>query len=346
MVALTWLGNYIWENENDPSIPLKALHSLVNPSSISGEAKEIHRTVLNITARDLEEQLKDIRLRQPSRTDLKPILDALEPCLSFQTTGSCARSELDGWTQAPGSLLGSIRSTFQALMLWSTSPDVSMTPSSYTHRQLIAGIQILGSVRVLGALLEELKLQAEAGNGPLTIDIAATMICSPLAESFAVEQSQYHPVDPSKEALPRCPILTLRDALNIQHQDVAKTSEKDPLRAEIVVRLQRRVNALMAPTTQMPNLDMTNIIQNMQLGVEGPGQMDLEPSGPGPEVGEDDATNLTRIMGNAAAAVGMDGGVGQNMGGGLDTNIDDMLSAADMTVGNPEFLDLDMEGMF
>lgn len=342
---MTWLGNHIWESEADPSVPLKALHSLVNPSSISGEAKEIHRTVLNITARPLEEQLKDIRTRQQSRTDLKPILDALEPCLTFQRTGSCGRSELDGWTQAPGSLLGSIRSTFQALMLWSTSPDVSMTPSAYTHRQLIAGIRILGSVRVLGALIEELKLQTEAGNGPLAIDIAATMVCSPLAESFAVEQSHYHPVDPSKEALPRCPILTLRDALLIQHENVAKLSEKDPLRAEIIVRLQRRVNALSAPTTQMPNLDMSNIIQNMQLGVDGPGQMDLDASGPGADMGEDE-TNLTRIMGNAAAAVGMDSGVGQDMGGGLDTNIDDMLSAADMTVGNPEFLDLDMEGMF
>ena len=34
-------------------------------------------------------------------------------------------------------------------------------------------------------------------------------------------------------------------------------------------------------------------------------------------------------------------------GTGLDTNIDDVLNAADMAaVGNPEFLDLDMEEMF
>jgi mediator of RNA polymerase II transcription subunit 5 len=48
----------------------------------------------------------------------------------------------------------------------------------------------------------------------------------------------------------------------------------------------------------------------------------------------------------------MDGGIGvtQDMeldasGAGLDA-IDDVLNAADMAVGNPEFLDLDMEGMF
>ncbi|KAE8413926.1 mediator of RNA polymerase II transcription subunit 5 [Aspergillus pseudocaelatus] len=349
VVALTWLGNHIWETESDPTIPLKTLQSLVNPSSISGDAREIHKTVLNITARSLDEQLKDIRSRHPNRADIKPILDVLEPCLSFQRTGSCHRSELDSWTtHSPGGLLGSIRSTFQGLVLWSTSPGVSMAPHSYTHRQLVAGIRMLGSTRVLTAIVDELKMQTEAGNADLALDIAVTMICAPLAESFAIEQSNYHPVDPNKEPLPRCPVLTLRDALNLQHENVPKLSEKDPLRAEVIVRLYRRVNALMTPTSQMPNLDMSNIIQDMQLGVEDHGQMDLEPAGAGHGVGDDDAANLNRMLDNAAAAAaaGLDSGMGQGMGGGLDTSIDDVLNAADMAVGNPEFLDLDMEGMF
>ncbi|PIG84895.1 mediator of RNA polymerase II transcription subunit 5 [Aspergillus arachidicola] len=349
VVALTWLGNHIWETESDPTIPLKTLQSLVNPSSISGDAREIHKTVLNITARSLDEQLKDIRSRHPNRADIKPILDVLEPCLSFQRTGSCHRSELDSWTtHSPGGLLGSIRSTFQGLVLWSTSPGVSMAPHFYTHRQLVAGIRMLGSARVLTAIVDELKMQTETGNADLALDIAVTMICAPLAESFAIEQSNYHPVDPNKEPLPRCPVLTLRDALNLQHENVPKLSEKDPLRAEVIVRLYRRVNALMTPTSQMPNLDMSNIIQDMQLGVEDHGQMDLEPAGAGHGVGDDDAANLNRMLDNAAAAAaaGLDSGMGQGMGGGLDTSIDDVLNAADMAVGNPEFLDLDMEGMF
>ncbi|PWY86256.1 mediator of RNA polymerase II transcription subunit 5 [Aspergillus heteromorphus CBS 117.55] len=353
VLALNWLGNHIWETENDPTISLKALQSLVTPSSISGEAKEIHRTVLNITARSLEEQLKDVRARHPSRTDIKPIMDALEPYLSFQRSGSCHRSEFEPWTtHSPGGLLGSMRNTFQSLVLWSTSPDMSMAPQSYTHRQLIAGIRVQGSTRVLAALVEELKLQTEAGNGDLALDIVATLICAPLAESFAVDQNNYsqHPIDPTKEPLPRCPILTLRDALFLLHENVPKISEKDPLRAEVIVRLYRRVNVLMTPPTQVPNLDMNNIIQNMQLGVGGPGQMDLDSSG-GP--GHDD--NINQILDSAAAAVGMDGGQSmggmgnmglESSGGGLDTSIDDVLNAADMAVGNPEFLDLDMEGLF
>lgn len=353
VIALGWLGNHIWESESDPSIPLKALHSLVSPTSISGEAEAIHRTVLNITARTLEEQLKDVRARHPSRTDIKPILDALEPYLSFQRIGNCHRSELESWTTHSGGLLGSIRSTFQSLVLWSQNPEMSMAPHSYSHRQLLAGIRMLGSTRVLAALVEEVKLLTEAGSGDLAIDIAVTMICSPMSESFAVDQNAFHPVDPNKEPNPQCPILTLRDALALQHDNVPKIAEKAPLRAEAIVRLHRRVSALMDLPSRVNNLDIGNIIQNMQLGVEGQGQMDLGHTGAevgGHAVGEEDPENINMMLDNAAAAAaaGIDSGVGQNMGldssgTGLDTSIDDVLNAADMAVGNPEFLDLDME---
>ncbi|KAJ5179737.1 hypothetical protein N7492_002947 [Penicillium capsulatum] len=362
VVALTWLGNHIWESELEPSIPLRTLLSLVKPSSISGEAQAIHQTVLNITARPLEEQLKDVRTRNQTFKDIKPNLDALEPYLSFRRVGSCHRSELDNWvSQAPGGLTASIRATLQSLVLWSTNTEISGPPHSYTHRQLLAGIRILGAARVLNALVDEVKQQTEAGSGDFALDIAATMICAPMAESFAVDQNACHPVDSTKESLPRCSVLTLRDALTLQHDNVPKMSEKDALRAEVVVRLWRRVNVLTTPPSQVPNIDVSNIIQNMNLGVEGQDRMDLEPpaTGVGGDngVGEEDQDNINQMLDKAAAAAaaGMDGGVGvgsdMGLGGGtgMDTGmdaIDDVLNAADMAVGNPEFLDLDMEGMF
>jgi mediator of RNA polymerase II transcription subunit 5 len=332
----------------------------VKPNSISGEAKAIHQTVLNITARPLEEQLKNVRTRNQSRTDIKPILDALEPYLSFRRVGSSHRTELDTWTShAAGGLVGSIRSTLQALILWSSNPEISAAPHTYTHRQILAGIRILGATRVLAAIIDEVKHQSETtGSGHVALDIATTIICAPMTESFAVDQNNYHPIDPMKESPPRCPILTLRDALTLAHENVPKLSEKDPLRAEVVVRLWRRVNLLMAPPSQVSNIDVSNIIQNMHLGVEGHDRMDMEPSAAdvaGNTVGEDDPDNINQMLDKAAAAAaaaGMDGGIGvaQDMeldagGAGLDA-IDDVLNAADMAVGNPEFLDLDMEGMF
>ena len=87
--------------------------------------------------------------------------------------------------------------------------------------------------------------------------------------------------------------------------------------------------------------------------------MDLDPSstdrqdGGGGDGGLEEPENLSQMLDNAtaAAAAGEIGGVGETgemgEGTGLDTNIDDVLNAADMAaVGNPEFLDLDMEEMF
>lgn len=357
--ALTWLGNHIWESETDPTIPLKILHSLIKPSSISGEAQAIHQTVLNITARPLEEHLKNVHTRNQSRTDIKSTLDALEPYLSFRRVGSCHRSELDTWTgHQTGGLLSSMRGTLQGLVIWSSNPGSSMAPHTYTHRQILTGIRVLGAMRVLSALVDEVKNQTESGAGHIALDIATTMVCAPMPESFGVDQNSYHPEKP----VPRCAILTLRDALALSHENVPKISETDPLRAEVIVRLARRVNMLTAPPSQVSNIDVSNIIQNMALGVEGD-RMDFEQSATdvaGNPVGDDDPDNINRMLDKAtaaAAAAGMDGGMhsgmGQDMGQdmGLDAgagmdDIDDVLNAADMAVGNPEFLDLDMEGMF
>lgn len=269
-----------------------------------------------------------------------------------------------------------------------------MAPPSYTHRQITTAIRTLGATRVLTALLDELlKLQTESTNTnantpDLALDIAATLISAPLAESYTVDQSTHHPPSASsKEPTPRCAPLTLRDALNLVHENIPKLSERDTMRAELAVRLYRRVNTLLAPPAHHdPNLDMNmgvnmnmnNIIDNMNLDVgdvnvdtDNTGQnmnMDMnlneQGQGQGQNVTDPEHANLNQIMGDAAAAVGMnmdmnnmnnmnvdvnigsggDGmeGLGLGVGEG-DQSIDDVLNAAEM---NPEFLDLDMEGMF
>lgn len=122
---------------------------------------------------------------------------------------------------------------------------------------------------------------------------------------------------------------------------------------------------------EVSNLDVNNIMQDIDLENVGDGQMDLGNTGHG-GVGEDEPGNLNEMLDAAAAEAaaggdnngtggGMDQGIGGpdsvtaggDSGGGtgfMDTSIDDVLNAADMDmgVGNPEFLDLDMdmEGMF
>jgi mediator of RNA polymerase II transcription subunit 5 len=234
-----------------------------------------------------------------------------------------------------------------------------MTPSSYTHRQILAGIRLLGSIRVLDGLIDELKLQTESESADLALDIAATLICAPMPESFAVEQAPYHPLDPSKDAVPRCPILTLPAALALQRESLSGLLERDPLRAQLIVRLHRRVEALSAPppiAQEVSGLDVGNIMQDMNLdGVGGDEQMDIgdagDQSGRAGE-GEAEPGNIHEMLDAAVVVTPTEnrssvsqGPVGMDTTGlGMDSSIDDVLSMADM-VGNPEFLDLDM-GMF
>jgi mediator of RNA polymerase II transcription subunit 5 len=372
------LGNYIWESsEADLLLLLKVLHALVKPHSISGEAQACHRTVLNITARTLEEQLKDVRTRLPGgrsdhQSDIQPsphqdiqqeiqsLLDILDPYLSFQCNGNSRRSELDSWTTHADGICGVIRVTFQGLILWSASAEMSMSPHAYTHRLILAGIRLSTASNVLSVLIDELKAQAEEAGGSLdlAIDIAATLICAPIPESFAQEQTIYHPIDTTKEAFPRCLLLTLRQALMVQHQNVPKLSEKDPTRAEVIVRLTRRVNALLTPPAHVGALDVTNIIDNMNLeaaaAAAAAGHDVIDLSNANGAAGDQGAgapgESIDQILNNVVAATANNDhhGTGNEPHDldttGMDTSLDDILNAAHM--GNPEFLDLDMDGMF
>ncbi|EEA27945.1 mediator complex subunit [Talaromyces marneffei ATCC 18224] len=373
--ALKWLGNFIWESpEADLLLLLKVLRALVKPNSISGEAEACHQTVLNIAAQSLEEQLKDVRTRLPGgrsdhQSDIQPnpnqdiqqeiqsLLDILEPYLSFQCNGNSRRSELDSWTTHTDGICGVIRVTFQGLILWSASAEMSMSPHAYTHRLILVGIRLSTASNVLSALLDELRAQAEEASGSLdlAIDIAATLICAPIPESFAQEQTIYHPIDSTKEAFPRCLLLTLRQALMIQHQNVPRLSEKDPTRAEVIVRLTRRVNALLTPPAHVGTIDVTNIIDNMNLeaaaAAAGHDVIDLNNgNGTGNDGGAGaPGESIDQILNNVVAATSNDhhgtGNESQDLDvTGMDTSLDDILNAAHM--GNPEFLDLDMDGMF
>lgn len=369
-MALTWLGHHIWESESDLTTSLKLLLALVKPSSISGEAQEIHRTVLLITAKPLEDQLKGVRTRHPSRNDIKPVLEALEPYHSFQRRSTARYGEVEGWASNPagGGIVASIRNTFSSFVFWSTSPEISMTPPSYTHRQIVAGIRLVGAVRVLRGIIDELKLQAETGSGDLALDIAATLICAPLAESFAVERAAFHPVDLSKDSVPHNSILTLRDALNLERESIPKLVDSDTPRAELIVRLNRRVDALTAIpqlSQEVSSIDVGNIMQDINLEEESMGMTNPRLDQGGEQAGQQDqvadaAGDLNDMLDAAvAAAAGGDGagneqgmgmsgirGISMTMDSGIDASIDDVLNEADMGVGNPEFLDLDMDGMF
>lgn len=386
VIGLTWLANHIWQSDTDQNIALGILDALIRPSSISGEAYELHQTVLAITSQSVINALRDIRSRNPSKKDkIWPIMSALEPYHSFQRSGETHHSELDSWLAstaggATGSgIVGSIANTFASFVLWSTNHEISVTPPYYTHRQIITGIRTLGAVRVLRGIIDELKVHSDPGSADIALDIAATFICAPLAESFPADEAPFVPSAPhnttpgTTAGAPTAQCLTLRDALKLEHDELGKlltqaapvlssrpaTSISAPAdtadgsdveaaqdarhRAELIVRLCRRVDALVALPPRLPEVPNLDVAAHIGLGT-GVGGNEAE--------AEAEAADGSNSNGQAA---GQNGGLGDMFGGngGIGMNADgagDDPGSLDMfgiDLGvNPEMIDMDFEGMF
>ncbi|KAI9880988.1 MAG: mediator complex subunit [Pleopsidium flavum] len=319
--GLTWLTTHLWEAQGDTTILIQVIRTLVMPNSISGEAQAMHSTVLSVVAESLEHALRERRRVEPSRSEIDPIIDILKPHLSFKRNGASYHTELETWTSAPGGLIASIRNIFQSLILWATAPEMNMTTPTYTHRQLLAGVKILGARHIIHGLVEEVKLQTEHNSGDLALEIATAMICAPTTAEPnmlpALLDVNGVPIPAPKAR------LSLVDALKLElddslgrvgggnHHTMAKDFDRGTV--ETIVRLHRKVEAQLAGAPQV----MPNMMPGMNL----------------------DAEAAVVAAGTATGRVQLDlGGTG---------TIDDVLDAAgDEMLGENDFLGLDTgEGM-
>lgn len=295
---------------------MEILRTLVKPNSISGEAQAMHSTVLSIVAESLEHALRELRRFEPSRSDIDPIIDALKPHLPFKHNAASYHTELETWTSAPGGLTASIRNIFQSLILWATAPEMNMMTPTYAHRQLLAGVRILGAQRIIHGLVEEVKLQTEHNSGDLALEIATAMICAP---TTADPTTLPRLLDGNGVPIPAPKArLSLVDALTLELDDTlgrigggdhhTMTKVFDRGTAETIVRLHRRVEAQLTGAPQ--------VIPDMMPGMN----MDAEAA--------------------AVAAATATGGVQMDLG--ATGTIDDVLEAAgDEMLGGDDFLGLD-----
>lgn len=219
-------------------------------------------SIFNIVAKPLEHSLFYLQRLEPSRQDVEPLLKALRPHLSFSRTAASDRAELNSWAgREVSGMADAVRFTMQLLIRWSLTPGMRM---SYTHRQILSAIRVIGAKRLLHAIIEEVKLQTAADSGPVAIDVAAAIICAPDAQS-ATTTSLLSPNQPA----PLQRRLHLRDALKIEAEAAPKIHKTDVLHAETVIRLYRRVEAQLA--LPMPQLDLqaqsTTGIMHAHLGL-------------------------------------------------------------------------------
>lgn len=279
--ALTWMSKHIMVSDTDSSIVLRLLNALVKPSSISGEAKQTHATILAIVAVPLD---RELRRFPKNRQDIKHILAALEPHLTFRRTGTSTRVELESWTTVPsGGMLAALKSTLSNLVNWSTNPSTNLSHHAYTHRQILSTLEIRGAQSILATLVSELKTHFSTGHGDLALDIVANLIASPTPESTAL----LNPLIKHKYSNRRQ--LSLLSALNL-----ALCHLTDPLSAELIARLHRRVQALNHMPIPIPAPAPTLMSDISMMGGLG---LDVD----GSKVGESGAAGIVESAADAAA---------------------------------------------
>lgn len=242
-------------------------------------------TILNIVAKNLEHSLRWLQRAEPSRQDVEPLSKALKSNLGWERRGGSDHTELEAWTATPnGGLAASIKNTITALIQWGLNPGLNIIPASYTHRQVLTGVRMLGAKRLLNLIVDEVKAQTEGGHGSIVIDIATALVCAPDAHSFEsglkdVGLGDIMDDGSAVQLLQRR--MTLREVLKIEVENAPRIHKKDPAHAEALIRLFRRVEAqaahpqtnLMAHDDGMGALDAT--LQGALDGTLGAGQNGL-----------------------------------------------------------------------
>ncbi|CAI6100418.1 unnamed protein product [Clonostachys chloroleuca] len=279
--AIKFLADYLWIDQKEQKAVLKVLQLFLLPNAISTEASSMLASVKKIIATPLEHALRTYQRRDPQNQEINPLLSAIkESILISRRTGLAENNELEQWAQAPPSgFWSSIKTTTQGLVQWSAqwSLQPNIMPTTYTHRQIIAGIKMMSAQRVLSAIIDEVKTatedtraQSPRGNiqpGDVRVqaayDVATALICAPNVTNEPSAPSVENLGDEPQPVIPTLQrALTLRDALRLEAQGFKATQKKDPILAEIIVRLHRKVEAQMqinlppAPP-MLPAPDMT-----------------------------------------------------------------------------------------
>jgi mediator of RNA polymerase II transcription subunit 5 len=317
--AIRFLSDYLWVEQKEQKSIIKILQLILLPTSISGEANTMLASVKGIVAKPLEHSLRAYQRQDPKNQDIEPLLRALKDSLPLsRRTGAAEHQELEMWaTSSSSGLSGAIKHLIQGLVQWCEHPDVTAMPTSYTHRQIIATLKIVGASRLLRVISEEVRQQVLTGSGSVVYDVVTALICAPNVSNELPPMSGLLDETGNMPPLLQRP-LTLREVLKMEADDYRKLQKKDAELAEIVVRLHRRVEAQMVlpppPMLQAAHMqldlagDAASLGDSMvaAAGVQGDGTMSIDGVG-----------SLDMGLGGVSSDLGL-GGPGST--GGLDAS--------------------------
>lgn len=255
------------QTHNDLDAMIRIFAVVILSASSSGDAQAMHSTIIAMVSSRLETTFRTLQRRDPNRTTLEPLLQAIKGNSHYERSVYAFIKELEQWTNAPHSTMNSsLRHTVQQLSQWASPASIQSNPPSYTHRQIYASIKMLGAHKTLRAIIEEVKAQTDAGNGAAALDIGVSIICSPTVEDSPM------PVDWVGSSIPAPPSqrtrMNLREMLKQEFDSAASLVATDALTAETIVRLHRRVEAqlasmgetsLQAPVMTLPTVNITDM---------------------------------------------------------------------------------------
>ncbi|MCJ1475228.1 mediator complex subunit [Lambiella insularis] len=204
------------------AILLPTLSLLIHPPSLSSDALSLHEAVLAAVATPLEHALSRIQKAQPRRQDIDRLVATLKARTRLPRCALASSSELEAWCSIQGGgILAAVHNSVTALLHWSTTGGSHAAPPKYTHRLLLTSVSMLGARVVIDTLLDAILKHAETAPD-VVLDVVTAMISAP-------------------QAADRNERLALRHALQAAYGDAYALSKRDAARAEMVVRLYRRV---------------------------------------------------------------------------------------------------------
>lgn len=329
--AIQYLSDALWVEQKGQKTIIKILHLILLPNLASSEAGAMLSSVKYLIAKPLENSLRTYQKQDPKNQDIEPLLRALKDSLPLsRRTGAADHNEMSSWASSSSSgLAGAVKHTIQGLVQWSLHHGINATPASYTHRQLMASCRIGGTRRMLQVMLDEIRHQSEAGSASIVYDVVAAMICAPDVTNEPPPAASILDVSGNMPPPVQRP-LTLREVLRAEAEDCRKLQKKDPVLAEIVVRLHRRVETHMVlpqPQALLQGQDMPLDLSGGAGGLED--AMAVAAAGVQGDAMAVDGVGLDMGMGSVSSDLGL----GAGSAGGLDSTGDADLFGLDSSMG-------------
>ncbi|KAH9883338.1 mediator complex subunit Med5 [Xylariomycetidae sp. FL2044] len=302
--AITYMSNQLWvDRQQDQKSIIRILQLILLTKQGSNEAQTMLSAVVNVVAKPLEYSLRSHQRQDPKSQEIEPLLHAIKDGvrLSRRTAGA-GHNELESWAGTPnGGLAASIRQLIGGFVQWSHHPGINVIPTSYTHRQILAALRIMGAKRVLQVILEEVKHHTEAGSGSIVHDVATALICAPDVTNVPP------PADMTLSGDPTHP-----------------PPSTDPAMADNIIRLYRRVETQL----HIPQPAETMLPGNLQLGLGGNAAtigdaLAAAAQGDGSLVAGE-AANMNLGLGAAGNDMGLSGSAGVDATEGLGFGDDDI----------------------